>query len=475
VILLVFLPPLLYSAAFFSSLREMRRNWRTISLLAIGLVLATMVTVAVAGHYALHLSWPVAFVLGAIVSPTDAVAPAAIVRRLGVPRRVVTIIEGENLTNDWTALVLYKFAVAAVTAGSFSLLEAGPKFVLTGVGGFAVGVAVGYVVAAIRKRLNDPPTEITISLLTAYMAYLPAEALGASGVIAAVTVGVYMGLRTPILTNHTTRIQSFAVWEILQFVLNAVLFLLIGLQLPTVLDGLSGTPAGEIIGKGALIAAVVVATRIVWVFVLTYLPKPVLRFVRRRDDPLPPYEQVAVVAWAGMRGAVSLAAALALPLTVDGGGPFPDRDLVIFLTFAVILVTLVGQGLTLPGVIERLGIEDDGLDDEEEHLARMITAGAALDRLDELAEEHWTYEDSIERMRGAFGYRQRRFEALKTENGDDGYEDRSGAYVRLSLDVIEAQRRALVEMRNRGEISDQVMRRVERDLDLEAARVDGAV
>ena len=229
-VLLIFLPPLLYAAAFFANLRELRANLRPITGLAVGLVAATMLAVALVGHEAIGLSWPVAFVLGAVVSPSDAVAPVAILRRLNVPRRVITIVQGENLSNDWTALVAYKFAVAAVVTGTFSLAETAPEFVLTGVGGIAIGVAVGVVIAAVRRRIEDPLTDITISLLTAYAAYLPAEQLGASGVLAAVTVGVWLGWQASDLTDHTTRLQLGAIWELLQFLLNAVLFVLIGLQ-----------------------------------------------------------------------------------------------------------------------------------------------------------------------------------------------------------------------------------------------------
>jgi CPA1 family monovalent cation:H+ antiporter len=239
-VLLLFLPPLLYSAAFFSNLRELRANARPIGLLAVGLVITTTAAVAVTAHAVIGLDWKVAFLLGAIVSPTDAVAPATILGRLGVPRRVVTVIEGENLTNDWTALVTYKFAVTAVVTGSFSLFEAVPQFVLTGVGGVAIGVAVGVVVAAVRRRLDDPLTEVTISLLTAYAAYLPAEELGVSGVLAAVTAGVWLGWQASELTTHTTRLQLTAIWELLQFLLNAVLFMLVGLQLGVVLEDIDG-------------------------------------------------------------------------------------------------------------------------------------------------------------------------------------------------------------------------------------------
>ncbi len=257
-VLLIFLPPLLYGAAFFTSLRDLRRNARPIALLSIGVVLATMLAVAFVAHHAIGLGWAEAFVLGAIVSPTDAVAPAEILRRIGAPHRMLAVIEGENLTNDWTALVLYRVAVAAVVSGSFSLAEAGLKFIWSGVGGLLIGLAAGLIIREVRRRVDDPPTEITISLLSGYAAYLPAEEIGVSGVIAAVTVGVYIGWHTPELTTPVTRLQGMAIWEVLTFLLNALLFLLVGLQLPSVIDNISGHSAGELIGWGLLISAVVI-------------------------------------------------------------------------------------------------------------------------------------------------------------------------------------------------------------------------
>ncbi|MEJ7656551.1 MAG: Na+/H+ antiporter [Thermoleophilaceae bacterium] len=365
-VLLLFLPPLLYAAAFFSSLRELRANVGPISLLSIGLVILTTAGVAAVAHFAIGLPWAVAFVLGAVVSPTDAVAPATIVRRLGVPRRIVTVIEGENLTNDWTALVVYRFAIAAVVAGTFSLPQAGLEFVLSGVGGLAIGLAVGWVVAQIRRRLDDPPTEMAFSLLTAYAAYIPAEEIGASGVIAAVTVGVYLGWRTPLLVTPSTRLQLYSVWEMLQFMLNAVLFVLVGLQLPGILENLDGASPLTLLGQAALVSASVILLRIGWVFIAMSVPGGAQDCLCGRGDGRPPRSHVAIVAWSGMRGAVALAAALAIPLTVVGGDPFPSRDLVIFLAFSTILVTLVAQGVTLPWLIRALGVEPDQSDEEEE-------------------------------------------------------------------------------------------------------------
>ncbi|HEX8207663.1 MAG TPA: Na+/H+ antiporter [Solirubrobacteraceae bacterium] len=470
-VLLIFLPPLLYGAAFFASPREMARNARPIAMQAIGLVFATTLVVAAVAHWAIGLSWSVSFVLGAVVSPTDAVAPAEIVRRLGVPRRLVTIVEGENLTNDWTALTIYKFAVAAVVTGAFSFGEATVEFLLTGVGGVVIGLAVGAVMRQVRRVLDDPPTEITISLFTGYAAYLPAEELGASGVIAAVTTGLFMGWYASELTTPTTRMQLVAVWEIVQFLLNAVLFVLVGLQLPSVLDGLDGFGSGELALYAVLVAAAVILTRLVWTFTLSWVVRRLDRRVRERF-PVPNHRLTLVGAWCSMRGAVALAAALAIPLTVEGGAPFPERDLLVFLTYAVILATLVLQGLTLAPLIRRLGIEDDGADRYEELGARMHAARAAIARVDELADEEWTNDDTIERMRGLYDFRRRRFEELKHGDGDGAIHERTTRYQRLLHEIIAAERQALLELRNDGRITDEVMRRVERDLDLEEARLD---
>jgi monovalent cation/hydrogen antiporter len=468
-VLLIFLPPLLYGAAFFTSLRDLRRNARPIALLSIPLVGVTMVAVAVVAHEVIGLGWGESFVLGAIVSPTDAVAPAEIMRRIGAPRRLLTVVEGENLTNDWTALVLYRIAVAAVVTGSFSLVEATGRFVLTGLGGLAIGLAAGWVIKQVRSRVDDPPTEITISILSGYAAYLPAEELGASGVIAAVTVGVYMGWYTPQLTTPITRIQGLSVWEILTFLLNAVLFLLVGMQLPNVIDAIEGYSAGELIFWGLLIGAVVIAVRLVWGFTVVYVIRAIDRRAVQRERRTSAQERL-VVSWAGMRGSVSLAAALALPLQTDAGAAFPARDLIILIAYVVILVTLVGQGLTLGPLIKRLGIGDDGTEEREEVAARVRLAEAALARVEELRGEDWARDDTLDRVHGMYDYRRRRFSARGDGDGDR-YEERTSAYQRVMYELFDAQREELIAMRNSGDISDEVRRRVERELDLEETRL----
>ena len=469
-VLLIFLPPLLYGASFFTSVRDLRRNAKPIAELSIPLVLVTMAAVALVAHEVIGLDWGPAFVLGAIVSPTDAVAPAEIMRRIGAPRRLITIVEGENLTNDWTALVLYRFAIAAVVTGSFSLWEAIPKFVATGVGGVAIGLVAGRIIREVRSRIDDPPTEITISLLSGYVAYLPAEELGLSGVIAAVTVGLYMGWHTPQLTTPLMRLQGVAVWEILTFILNGLLFLLVGLQLPGILDGLSGTSAGELMWWGLLVSVVVIVVRLLWMSLIPYAVQMTEHRTGEGPRRAPPAERLAV-GWAGMRGSVSLAAALAIPLEIDAGGAFPDRELIVFLAFCVILVTLVGQGLTLGPLIARLGLQDDGVEEHEERVARQRIAEAGIARIEELGQPDWISGESIERALNLFDYRRRRFGAL-VEGDGDGYEERADAWRRLMYDAYDAQREELVGMRNRGEISDEVRRKIERDLDLEESRLE---
>jgi len=471
-VLVLFLPPLLYVAAFFSSLRDLRADLRAISLTAVGLVLATMSAVAVTAHALVDgLSWGAAFTLGAIVSPTDALAATAVARRLGVPRRLVTVLEGESLINDATALVAYRIAVATAVGGSFVVWEAGLRFVAGVAGGVAVGLIVGWLVAVIRRRLEDPPAEIVLSVVTGYAAYLPAERLGVSAVLAAVTAGLFIGWRAPELASPTTRLLAFSFWEILVYLLNAVLFILVGLQLRPILDQVSGRSAATLLGLAALISAVVIAARIAWGFTIPYLvraldrrPSQVARRVGAR--------QRLISGWSGMRGAVSLAAALALPLETDSGQPFPERDLIIFVTFGVIFTTLVVQGFTLPALIRRLGVHDDGGEEREELQARLGAADAALARLEELAGEEWTREDTVERLRGLYQFRRRRLKARAGILEDDGSEDRSLAYQRLVRELLEAQRRAIIRLRNQGVISDGVMHRVERELDLEDSRLE---
>jgi CPA1 family monovalent cation:H+ antiporter len=458
VVLVAVLPPLLYLAAYRTSLRDLRANARPIAILAIGLVAATTVTVGVVAHAAVdHMSWSTAFVLGAVVAPTDPIAATAIMRRLGVSRRLVSIVESESLVNDGTALVLFRVAVVAVVSGQFSVLDVSWRLVWAVVGGIAIGMIVGFLVAETRRRVDNPPVEVTISLMTGYFAFIPATAVSASGVISVVTAGVYLGWRTPELTSVESRLQGEALWNIVSFVLNALVFTLVGLQLSRILDTLTGISAGRLIWYAALVTGTVILTRIVWL--------PI--FARGKA-----FTHTFLISWAGMRGAVSLAAALAIPLATDAGAPFPHRDLIIFLTFTVILGTLVLQGLTLPAVIRVLGIEPDRSEQEEDAQARIRAAEAALARLEELEREDWVRDDTAERMRGFYNFRRNRFSSRFDGESDGALEEQSLAYQRLRRELLDAERAAITELGRAGAVSGDVVLRVRRDLDLEDARLD---
>jgi CPA1 family monovalent cation:H+ antiporter len=467
------LPPLLYGAAFFTSLQDLRSNLRPVGLLAVGLVLLTMVVVAVVAHSIVPgLPWAAAFVLGAVVSPTDPIAATAIMQRLGVPRRIVSIVEGESLVNDGTALVAYRFAVVAAVSGAFTLWEAGVSFVLNVAGGVAVGLAVAWIVRQVRRRLDFPPAEVTISLLTGYFAFIPAELIGVSAVIAAVTAGIYLGWHTPELTTPEVRLMGESAWEIVTFVLNALLFTLIGLQLPAILDELDAYSSVDLLWWGIVLWLTVLAARALWVYPAAKLPRLLVRRLRERD-PMPPASALALITWSGMRGGVSLAAALAIPLATDAGEPFPGRNLILFLTFAVIFGTLVVQGLTLPLVIRLLHLEDDGEDyARDEARARIHAASSALLRLEELADEDWVRPDTAERVRASYGFRRDRFSARLDGEDDGSIEARSRDFQRLRRELLNAERSAVQELRRSGEISEEVARRVTRDLDLEDARLE---
>lgn len=488
VVFLVFLPPLVYAAGWFTSVRDFKANLRPVGLLSIGLVLATTVGIAVVAHTLVpSLPWAAAFALGAIVSPTDAVAASAIFGRLGAPRRTVAILEGESLVNDATGLIAYRYAVAAVVAGGFSLWAAGMQFLVSGVGGVAIGLALAWLVGQLQRRLEDPVIEITLSFLVPYGVYLAAEQARVSGVLAVAVAGIYAGWRSPETLSATTRVQALAVWGTMLFVLNGLVFVLIGLQLPGILSGLTGSSPAQLVAYAAVVSLAVIVIRFLWVFPATYLPRLVSRRLRRRD-PYPGWRNVVVVAWTGMRGVVSLAAALSLPLTVAGGAPFPGRDLILFLTFSVILATLVVQGLSLPPLMRWLGVGDDvEAARQEEAGARVQAIEAALGRLDQLALEEWTRDDGVDYMRNYYGKRRlvvdAQFGRVDHEHPEDGHQHEPGrdhaeqhrerldGMNRLKQEMLSAERAMVIRLRNQGTIGDEVMHRIERDLDLEEVRL----
>ena len=476
-VFLVFLPPILYAAAYFTSLRELRDNLRPISLHAVGLVLVTTAAVALVVHTFLPgIGWAAAFALGAIVAPPDAIAATAIAQRLGVPRRLVAVIEGESLVNDASSLVAYRMAVLAATTGTFSLGDAAVRFVWGAVGGIAVGLVVGWVVIWLWRHLEDVPVEILVSFLAAYAAYLPAELLGASGVLAAVAAGLYVGRFEARVARSETRMQGRAVWDTAIFLINGLVFILIGLQVSGVVGRISGRDLVGLIGLGLLVSFTVIVVRFAWVFPATYLPRLLVPGLRERD-PSPPGRVVVILGWAGMRGVVSLAAALSLPLVVADGAPFPERDVLIFVTFCVILVTLVGQGLTLPVLIRALRVGEDGTEEHEALHARQVALAAALARIDDLAGEWPDHRPLIDTLRAQYVHR-------ASHSGEHTHDEHDRPVVESEAEqerlehalirraVIDAEREAVIDLRDRGAIHDSALRSIQRDLDLEELRME---
>jgi len=468
-----FLPPLLYPAAVFTSWRDFRNDLRTISLLAVGLVLLTTVVIAWIAHRFMGIPLAAGFVLGAIISPPDAIAATAIAERFRVPRRIVSILEGESLVNDATALVTYRFAIMAVVTGAFSLSDAGLRFLIAAFGGIAVGLIVGWLAERFHRHVEDAPIEITVSLLTPFAAYLPADRLGLSGVLSVVTAGLYFGWRLPEITDYKTRLDARPVWDIVEFILNGLVFILIGLQLPSALHVAEGNniPPSRLVFYALIISLAVVVVRIIWVFVMAYLPRWIFKSLRRRD-PYPSWRHVAVVAWTGMRGVVSLAAALALPLKKADGSPFPGRDLIIFLSFIVILATLVVQGLSLPPLIRLLKIEDDDSLEKEEREARLSANKAALTRLSQVAEHDPSKAEALRRLRIEYEDRIRQLEASpEADRHDHQLHLFSAEYERLSREGLKQERHTILQLRNKSVISDEVLRRIQNDIDLAEARL----
>jgi len=469
-VFLVFLPPVLWSAAYFTSLRDFRANLRPITLLAIGLVLATTAVVAVVARFVMPgMSWAAAIALGAIVSPPDAVAASAIARRLGIPFRIVTVLEGESLINDAAALVIYRSAIAAVATGVFSLGEALWQFVLTSAGGVLIGLFVAWAVCWALRASEDSLTETAITLLAPYAAWLLAERTHTSGVLACVAGGLYLRQGFSAVVAPATRMQASAVWNVLIFILNGVIFALIGLQLGAIRAAGLAADLVTLVRLGAFISLTVIVLRLVWLPPAVVIPRLVSKTLRARD-PIPPWPQILLVSWTGMRGIVSLAAALALPATTASGAPFPFRDEIILVTFAVILATLVLQGLTLTPLIRFLDLGEDRTLELEEARAREEAAQAAIARLEELSDAPWPRREDVDRMRAV--YTQRIQRASPIELGADGAAARAqAAFRRLRHETLSAERRALIALRNQGVISDEILHRLEQELDVEAMRI----
>src|SRR5215208_2804949 len=458
IIFLVFIPPLLLSAALSSSPRDLRAHARPIALLAVCLVLITTGAVAAAAHFVIGLPWAAAFVLGAVVAPTDPVAAEATFRRLGVPDRVHTIVGGESIINDGTALVAYNLAVAAVVTGTFSVAQAGLEFLLVSGGGILLGAAVAIIISPLYGRLADPTILVVFTLVPAYFSYIVAEKLGVSGILAVVTLGLYVGWQAPKRFTARARVQSYSFWEVLTFLMDSLLFILVGLQVPVILDGMSEYSFAQLLLYAALVCGAVIGLRLLW-FLFAPSSIPALDKLLRTRYLRAPWQERLVMGWSGMRGAVSLAAALAVPLQTQTGAEFPQRDLILFLTYCVIFATLVFQGLTLPSLIVYLGVRDEGNDARMAELeARLKATRAALGKLDGICDDENVPASSRSRLREIYEERIRRYESgLEAGHITDEYQESSAAWSRWRRELFDAD----------------VMRRVERDIDLEELRQSG--
>jgi CPA1 family monovalent cation:H+ antiporter len=467
-VLVIILPPVLYVAALQTSWRDFKRNARAITLLAVPLVIVTTAAVAwVMRTLVPEMPWAVAFALGAIVSPPDAVAATAILQRMRIPGRIVTILEGESLVNDATGLVLYKFAVAAALTGAFSLPDATVQFFVVAVGGTLLGLALGRIFVAIHVLLDDPLIEILLSLLLPYVAYLAAEAMQVSGVLAVVAAGLLRSRYAPEIFSAQSRIQVQAVWNTLVFLMNCIAFILIGLELNAIVGGIRSVPKEQLLWLALAACLTAVLTRFVWIFPAAYLPRYLSPALRARD-PAPSWKGVTVVSWCGMRGIVSLAAALALPLALPDGTAFPNRNLVIFVAFAVIFFTLVVQGLTLAPLIKVLGEGTDWSPVHEEFLARGAMARAGLAEVDRFSQEEGVSAEIRDPVRAEYEVR---IQAAQPRQLAFTFSD--DLAVRLRRAVVRAERRELIRLWREETIGAEILQRLQQELDFEEARLKG--
>lgn len=468
-VLLVFLPPLIYSASVAMSWREFKAHLRPITLLSVGCVIFTAAMVATAMHYLIGIPWGIGFLLGAIVAPPDVVAPLAIARRLGMPRRIRVILEGEGLANDATALILYRFAVAAISTGAFSLPKAGGTFMAIVAGEILFGVAVGWLSLRARQRARDPQIEITLSLITPYLAYWVPEHLGGSGVIATVACGLYISWNGPLLISSATRLQGIFFWDLVIYLVEGLLFLLTGFQMRLLYEKSKAFPLQEILVATALVAVIIIIARFAWVYPATYLPRLLSKRILQRDG-WPSWQATFVVGFTGVRGAVSLAAALAIPFTLPGGEAFPYRDMILFVAFGVIFITLVGLGLGLPSVVRWLGICNDGRSEaikehEDEITARREALDAALKSLDAITDDRELSDEVVKLLRARHDIRASQI----PRSLDPDVHDVTVAGAAVTRELISAERQFIHVLLRNGKITDETRRRIERDLDLEEA------
>jgi len=474
IIFFVVLPPLLYNAAWLTSWREFSHNLVSILLLAFGLVTFTVLGVTEAGQWFLPgFDWRIGLVLGAVVAPTDAIAATSIAKRLGLPKRIVDILEGESLVNDASALLALEFGIALLVGGQVPTLGSGLlRLAYLTVAGIGIGLIIGEIVHLIEHRVDDAPIEIVLSILTPYVAYLVADFVRASGVLAVVACGLYLSRKSSHFFSPSVRLQAWAVWDSLTFVLNGLVFVLIGLQLPYVMGTIKDHNLGTLMAYGAIFSAFLIALRVLWIFPGAYLANVIRRRLLHQNERMPPTRQIFVVGWTGMRGVISLAAAIALPQTLGKGNPFLQRNMIIFLAFFVILVTLVLQGLTLPVFIRSLGLAGAAAPNTEEKEARRTILEAALAHLEHArggsdAAKAEAYDDLAQHYR-------RRLDALNESATDAADRAASAFYKRfldLSRELLQVERETAVQLRNQRRISDELLRELEHELDLSDARL----
>lgn len=470
-VLIIFLPPIIYSAAFFFPWPDFRMNLRPILWLAVGLVFATMTCVALISHWLIPgITLAAGFVLGAIVSPPDAAAATSVLHKLRIPPRLANVLEGESLVNDASGLVSYSLAIIAVTTGTFSLLDAAGDFIWDSTGGVGIGLFVGWIVTKIQRTIHDTPTGITLQILTPYAAYLPAEHLGVSGVLAAVAAGLYVGHRSTLILDSRTRLQGETIWGFINYFINGVLFILIGLQFPDIIHSLKQFPWWELAGYGLLVSLVVIFVRFAWIYGMGWTAN---RFGKQNQDTLLPISNgiLLVTSWAGMRGAVSLAAALAIPTLMDNGEPFPGRELIIFLTYCVIFSTLVLQGFTLPWMVRRAGISSPDGDGMREAQARIILLTESLELIDDLIAKDPDSSNIKSHLMLRELY-QTRLDHMNLLFGEDTKEPQNMAgNAEFIFRMFAFERRRVIELRDQGFIDESIRRRITHDIDTEEMRM----
>ncbi len=473
IVFIIFLPPLLYGAAWNTSWHDFKANLRPIGLAAIGLVIFTTVLVAVAAHWLIpDLSWPAAFLIGAIVSPPDAVAATSVTKGLGLNPRMITILEGESLVNDASGLVAYKYALTAITAGNFVIWQAGLNFLIVAIAGIAIGIAIGYIMYLVHKKfVCDPIVEATFTFLTPFASYLLAEHFHFSGVLAVVATGLYLSFQSGQIFSHQSRIMIYSVWEVVIFILNGLIFILIGLQLRSVMEGITEYPTGILVLYGLAVSLVVILVRFIWVVPAAMLP----RFFSKRIRQTEAFDasNLVVFGWAGMRGVVSMAAALALPLTLPDGSPFPHRNLIVYLTFCVILSTLVVLGLSLPWVIRKLKIQPHSIAAEEYEVRTNVVTNIITHIESNLS---LLQDELLHNIKSKYEVKYNRLQ--KTDlpanyfgNGQPLAGNVFNEFTQLQIDLIGMERQSLEQMHRKGQASEEILRKIERELDLEETRL----